>query len=542
MKRRFIRGIIRDVGIYLLISSWVGITSTGALYAQGQNSQFGEASNAKGEPAAKASALSANVSSIRNLGNRVNSRYDDLNPIVTADGSTIYFARKYSINNTGGKLDPQDIWFTSLVHGQWTESKNLGPEVNTPKADNLCAVSADNTTFYFFVQTGKHKGYFGLRRKTSSGWTKIQSTGLEIENESPFLEASLSMNGTAFFFTARTRQNLHYNSAEDERDIYVSLKQSDGTWGRPINLGPSINSRGDEYSPFLAADGRTLYFSSNGRAGIGGVDIYMARRTGSGWTEWTQPRNLGPEINTTGFDGYLSVPASGDVAYLATSGHSLGKADLVRAVLPADLRPEKVTIINAQILHAQTGEPLNVCASVNIQETGISPFAFRAYGNFLYAVRPGREVVIEVVAPGFQPAQRTVKMTQEESSVATNFELDPADDVPYFPMNPILFDEGKAELTPTARLVLDSLKTYLAEHPTIKLRVEGYTDNRGLRKSLYALSRKRVQVVHRYLVENGIDSKRIDRKALGPSFPVADNTDAEMRSMNRRVEIRLILH
>ncbi len=477
----------------------------------------------------------------RNLGYLVNSRFDDLNPIVTADGSTIYFARKYSIENTGGRTDAQDIWTTTLVDGQWTTSRNLGPEVNTAKADNLCAVSADQKTLYFFVQTAKQKGYFGFRQKLGSGWTKMQSTGLEIQNESHFLEASMAMNGTAFLFTARNPRNLYYRAGIDERDIFISLRLGDESWSDPINLGPAINSARDEYSPFLAADGKTLYFSSNGRSGMGGADIFMARRTGSGWTEWTEPVNLGPQINSAGFDGYLTIPASGDVAYLASSRLSLGKADLVKVTLPVNLRPEKVIQINGFLRNAETGHELVGNVSITIRgANGTTMQKFGVSGAYTAFVATGTEVTIEANADRFLRQRRSLHTSPELSAISLDFALHPVVAGIELDLNPIYFKEGKADLTPSALLTLDSLSTLLRENPLFILRVEGHTDNRGHSKSLYELSRKRVHTVHNYLIRVGIAPKRISVKALGPSFPATDNATDEGRSMNRRVEFRVV--
>lgn len=477
----------------------------------------------------------------QNLGYLVNSRFDDLNPIITADGSTIYFARKYSIENTGGKADPQDIWTTTQVNGRWTTSRNLGREVNTPKADNLCGVSADQQTLYFFIQSSKQRGYFGFREKFGSAWNKIQSTGLEIENESHFLEASMAMNGAVFLFTARNSRNLYYNSTSDERDIFVSFKINDGSWSDPINLGPSINSSGDEYSPYLAADGKTLYFSSNGRPGMGGVDIFMARRTGPGWTEWTEPVNLGPQINSSGFDGYLTIPASGDVAYLASSRHSLGKADLVKVALPEDLRPGKVIGLKGVVRDAETGRELVGRISIATHDSqGSTSHESQISGEYASFVPAGSEVSVEAKVEGFLNQRRIFHATAETSTIRVDFSLLPAGVGEYLDPGPIYFKEGRAELIPESLTALDSLSEMLLENPMLSIRVEGHTDNRGDRKSLYDLSRKRVQAVHNYLVHAGIAPKRVSVKALGPSVPAADNATDESRSKNRRVEFRVV--
>src|SRR5690606_21933439 len=117
--------------------------------------------------------------------------------------------------------------------------------------------------------------------------------GIHFNNESDYLEGSLSADGRAIIFVARMKANAYYRANETERDIYVCVKQDNGTWGSPIHTGKVLNSPGDEYSPFLSADNKTLYFASNGRPGYGDVDIFMSRRLSDRWDQWSEPVNLG---------------------------------------------------------------------------------------------------------------------------------------------------------------------------------------------------------------------------------------------------------
>jgi hypothetical protein len=193
----------------------------------------------------------------------VNSRYAEIHPIISADARTLYFARKNSPENLGGPSDKQDIWVSTSDDGvQWSKGKNLGNGVNTTRADNLTAVSPDNNKMMFYHPRENGKGGFQFRQRTDEGWTADEVVNLHFDNESAFVESCLSSGGNIILFTAKTKSNVKYQPSVDERDIYVCLKRKDNNWSDPINLGRHVNSAGDEFSPFLAADERTLYFGT----------------------------------------------------------------------------------------------------------------------------------------------------------------------------------------------------------------------------------------------------------------------------------------
>src|SRR5579859_8137217 len=160
------------------------------------------------------------------------------------------------------------------------------------------------------------------------------------------MESSLSADGKVLLVTLKTPGNLFYQGKIDEKDVYVSLQNKGGSWSDFINLGPNVNSAGDETSPFLSPDGRTLYFSTTGRPGFGGSDIFMSKRLGDDWITWSEPVNLGPSINTSEFDAYYTVPASGDYAYMVSRRNSIGETDIVRLKLPQAIKPDPVILIS----------------------------------------------------------------------------------------------------------------------------------------------------------------------------------------------------
>jgi outer membrane protein OmpA-like peptidoglycan-associated protein len=270
----------------------------------------------------------------------VNSVLDEVNPVLSADGSTLFFARKNSGDNLGGKFDPQDIWVSTFdsVSG-WSKSMNAGRQVNSEGADNLTAISADNNILYFY-SAKDWRGKFQFRTKTRNGWSAARDLGLEIVNESRFLESCMSSDGEVILFTAKTPGNIRYQKNYDERDIYISVQTAPGVWTTPVNAGTMLNTPGDEFSPWLAPDNRTLYFATNGRAGYGNADIFVSRRIGDSWTNWTTPENLGTLFNSSSFDAYFRLRADGETAVFISHYLTAGKGDIFEARVPLLKRPD----------------------------------------------------------------------------------------------------------------------------------------------------------------------------------------------------------
>ncbi|MFZ6014584.1 MAG: hypothetical protein ACOYXT_29865, partial [Bacteroidota bacterium] len=257
-----------------------------------------------------------------NLGQGVNSANDELGPIISSDGKTLFFARQNVEENIGGVYDDEDIWVSHQEKEKWGTAKNMGRSINTGLADNLVAVSTDNNTMLF-----EKDNSLAVRHRTETGWSEFEKIDLTFKNESDYFVANISADGKALIFSAKLKSNTFYDPKREEGDLYVCVKDKNNKWSPPINLGRTINTMGDETSPFLSADGKTLYFASDGRPGYGYQDIFVARRNGDSWTDWSKPLNLGPGVNTPGFDAYYTLPASGDYAYFVSYDKGFGRAD-----------------------------------------------------------------------------------------------------------------------------------------------------------------------------------------------------------------------
>ena len=477
-----------------------------------------------------------------NLGPRVNTVYDEISPKISADGKTLYFGRKLSPQNVGGRSDKEDIWQSETIDGiTWTPGVNLGPPVNTPTTNNLVSVSTDNNTLLFHA----NDGFAVMHRTSHGGWSALEDLGIRFRNESDFLEGCLSSDGKAIIFVAKLKANAYYRGDNAERDIYVCLKNANGRWSSPIHTGKILNSEGDEYSPFLSADGRTLYFATNGRPGYGGVDIFMSKRLTDDWKEWSEPVNLGLGINTVGFDAYYTLPASGEYGYMVSNINTIGLADIIRFKLPSSVRPDPVVLVSGKVLNSRTQKPLpalirfdDLTTGREIGEARVDPKT----GDYKIALPAGKNYGFHAAAPGYLSVNENLELSdvEEYDEVKKDLFLVPIAIGESIRLRNVFFVQSKSELLPESYPELDRLVKILKDNPTIEIELGGHTDNRGSSEANLELSEKRVDAVRKYLLAKGIDENRITGKGYGGSRTIAPSNTEENRQLNRRVEFKIV--
>ena len=478
-----------------------------------------------------------------NMGNHVNTIYGDIGPIITTDGRTMYFTvRDDPATQTKPDEETSDIWVTTTEDGiTWTKSYKLGSDINKTRTNNMAAISADNNMMLFCKTEG-----FQIRKKTASGWSEPEWLNVKFKNEAKHMEGALSADGKAILFTVMLPENISYNpqNKTEDRDIYVSVQDKKGVWSQPINLGKKINTEMDEVSPFLAADGRTLYFGSNGRPGYGSTDIFMSKRKGSGWTDWTEPVNLGPEINTASFDAYYTIPASANYAYMTSTANESGKNDIVRIKLPQAIKPDPVLLVLGNTLNAKTKQPVRadiIFEDLTTNEEAGRAISDPATGSYRITLADGKHYGIRAEAKGFLSVNENMELAPitEYTEVRKDLYLMPIEEGESILLNNVFFEQGKPILKPQSFPELDRLAQILEENPSIKIELQGHTDNVGNKVALQELSENRVMAVRTYLVNKGVKKDRITGKGFGPNKPIAPNDTEENRQRNRRVEFQI---
>ncbi len=475
-----------------------------------------------------------------NLGAQINTAYDDLSPIVSADGRTIFYGIEYAPENTGGKEDGEDVWMTTTTDGKtWSKKTNMGSPVNDASVNNLAAVSADNNMLLFCRNEG-----FQLRRRTQSGWSEPEFLNVKFNNEADHMEGNMSADGKAILFTSKLKEDLFYKEGGDIRDIYVTVQDNNGKWSDVINLGKQINTEGDEISPFLAADGRTLYFATNSRPGYGSYDVFMSKRIGDGWTNWTEPVNLGPEINGTHFDAYYTLPASADYAYMVSNVNSFGKTDIIRVKLPEAIKPEPVVMLLGRTLNAKTKIPVSADILfedlLEHKEVG-EAISDPKTGSYRITLAHGKNYGIRAVAEGFLSVNENLELMSitKYAEIEKDLFLVPIEVGETMQLNNVFFEQGKPILKSQSFPELDRLVEIMVENPSIKIELGGHTDNVGNKDALLKLSQDRVLAVKAYLEKKGIKKDRVEGKGYGYTQSIAPNTNEADRQRNRRVEFKI---
>ncbi len=505
--------------------------------------------------------LAAGVNSsvdAQKLSTNVNSDYVEHSPIISPDGKKLYFSRQFHPDNVGGVNDAEDIWVSEMDEetGEWLPAKNVGPPLNTKGPNFISSMSmvGDKEVLILGNRYGK-KGrmYTGVSMSTREGDTFSDPTSIEIENEynySPNADFFLAPGGKAMIMSAERDDT--YGS----RDLYVSFKKNDGTWSEPMNLGDDINTLGEDESPFMAEDGRTLYFSSDGYTGYGGSDIYVSFKLDDTWKRWSEPENLGPGINKEGNDEYFSIPSTGQNLYF-TRGEKGEDTDIftfkvedlfsdkvasplvssVEHLVPEDI----IATVSGTVLDAKTEKPVNV-ATVLIERLpdglDIGHAATNETGTFNFTVQGGWQYGLVGEAEGYiSETERLDFIDLKKSDTVEKFiRIFPIQKGETIELKNIFFDFNKSNIKTASYPELNRVLDYLKDGTIEKISIAGHTDSVGDPNYNMALSGRRAKAVMDYFIKNGISRDRLSYKAYGESQPKVANDTPENRQKNRRVE------
>jgi outer membrane protein OmpA-like peptidoglycan-associated protein/Tol biopolymer transport system component len=530
-----------------------------------------------------------------NLGSAVNSEFSELNPVISPDGRTLYFGRKnhpanrYGVKGSETISGSQDIWFSEKVGDTWSTARRLSEVLNRDQYNTILSISPDGQTILLkgaYVNGTYETRGFSISNKTTAGWTvpvKVDIPGYEQMSKGKNEYGYLTMDGKAILLAFARKKN-----SEDD-DLYVSFFE-DGRWTRPLELGDEINTKYSETTPFLSADGKTLYFSSDRPGGQGSQDIYLTRRLDDTWQHWRKPQNLGAPINTEEYDAYYSISAKGDYAYFMSGKGSLGKKDIFRLAIesppggglvkesegkdsggkiinaPADAamadsrfdpsstrsvtsqESDPVVLLSGTVLNQQTGK-VPEDAYVTYEDLSNGKVLGQAKpdpttGKYKLVLPYGKNYGITAKAKGLIPTSTNLDLTTVRGRY---LELDDRD-LSMVPLvkgntatiNNLFFDLGKATLKPESEPELKRILQVMKENTALVIEISGHTDNTGSDEINNKLSIERANAVRENLLKGGIDQARIKTKGYGKSKPKADNATEEGRQINRRVEIEIL--
>jgi outer membrane protein OmpA-like peptidoglycan-associated protein len=506
---------------------------------------------------------------VERLSNNINSEFAETRPLIAPDGKTLYYSRAFHPENMGGDNDENDIWYSIFNEktNAWEKSKNLGAPLNNNGPNYISSITPDGNAMTVILgneygKRDKMNPGVSVSTKTSEGWSKPKS--LNIING--FIE---STDGNYFLATNRKVLIMAVDryDAYGGKDLYVSFLQRDNRWTEPLNLGNDINSAHAESSPYLAADNETLYFSSKGFSGYGGSDVYISRRLDDSWTNWTEPENLGPDINSEGDDVFFNIPPSGQFAYYSKSQQE-ENSDIYKIAMPIFFQPAPVVNIKGKVIDEISNEPVVAKISYNLLPENSSvgfTMSDSITGEYEILLPAGSAYNYKTVANGyidhtdridlldetdFIEVERIISLSKGDApEVNVAVAIDPEDkNVENFVSgkeeqlilsSSILFEFASDYLNDSAYPVLDQVVSFLKENSNIELIISGHTDNIGQAQYNLSLSKRRAQAVLDYFAEKGISRSRFEVEGYGSQKPISSNETIESRSKNRRVELSI---
>jgi len=467
-------------------------------------------------------------------------------PVITADEKYIYFCGRNRKDNIGG----EDIYVANLKSG--SPAKVVSELSSASNNEAPISISTDGTSMILFKN-----GKLYNSDKTNYGWNNAIELSNEINSSIWQADANISSDGNALLFSSIREGNYDYNinikpgtyhgESEYASDIYVSLKNNNDEWATPVNLGPTINTIYGDRSPFLHPDMKTLYFSSSGHGGVGGLDVFKSTRlSDTCWTCWSEPINMGKEINTSGRDWGYRISTNGEKAYFSKASTE-NNEDIYWLNLPPHLRPDFVATVSGKLLD-KNNNPVaaeirweDLQTGKNVGQSKSDP----ADGSFFIVLPLGKIYGYYIDKNEYFPISNNIdlrtnnKPIQLESDINIVTFKQMIEEGTSVPINNLFFDFAKYDLLPYSIPELQRIATIIKTN-NLKVEIDGHTDNIGDEKTNQILSEKRANSVKEFLVNEGCDVSLLTIVGFGETKPVASNENEAGRAKNRRVEFKFI--
>lgn len=479
-----------------------------------------------------------------NLGDSVNSSLNEYWPSLSVDETMLIFT--VMLPDPGGDEKmrthfQEDFFFSRRTAQGWSRRKNAGPPLNTPDNEGAQTITADGKFLYFTAcnrRNGMGRCDLYSSRRIDGRWSTPVNLGSPLNSRYSEKHPSVSADGRVLYFASDRP------GGKGSYDIWMSEKHGE-TWGRPVNLGDSINTPGIEQSPFIHPDQQTLYFSSTGWPGMGQGDIFVSRLKSD--RSWSSPVNLGYPINTHNDEIGLVVNARGERAYYASDRDSgMGGTDLYTFDLPAEVKPVMVSYMTGRVYDARNMKGLGALMQLidlDSEEVIMELESSPGEGDYLISLPTDSDYALNVSADGY------LFYSDHFSFEGAHSQKDPfRKDIPMeridvgsrVVLNNIFFDIDSHELKSRSVTELNKVYDFLIHHPGIYVEISGHTDNTGTARHNQELSERRARAVVNFLVDRGIEQDRLIWAGYGEEQPVADNSTGEGRALNRRTELRVI--
>jgi outer membrane protein OmpA-like peptidoglycan-associated protein/Tol biopolymer transport system component len=466
-----------------------------------------------------------------NMGFYINSVNREYFPTLTADGQTLIFTRVVNGN--------EDFYVSNKRNEEWEKAKPLSNQINTPNYNEGAQSISPDGKYLFFTGCNRPDSYgrcdIYVSRKEGNDWGKAINLGNVINSEYWESQPSISPDGSTLYFLSNRPGGV------GSYDIWESTLTEDGKWTNPVNLGPKVNTPYDESTPFIHADGKTLYFSSNGWPGFGDKDIFYSRMNANG--EFETPINLGYPINSYNEEIGLMVTADGKEGMFSSNmqGGGFGELDIYHFKLPEKAAPLPVTYVKGIVRDKETKATLEANVLIIDLKNGMPVFndyTAKENGDFLAVMPMGSDYSFNVDADGylFNSQNFELRKTTANQPYEVEILLEKIKVGNRVTLSNIFFEINQFELLSQSLIELNILTEMLKSNPAVNIEIQGYTDDVGDLKSNETLSANRAKAVYDFLVKNGIAAKRLSFKGYGETMPRANNATEDGRKQNRRTE------
>ncbi|GAA0890851.1 hypothetical protein GCM10009122_05300 [Fulvivirga kasyanovii] len=469
-----------------------------------------------------------------NMGEMVNSQLSDYAPTLSSNDATLIFTSKRNSHHRG--IDPvydEDLFFTEYSYGGWNKAKEF-KALNTQYNEGSATLSKDGRTL-FFARCNSPDSYgdcdlFTATLQQDSSWGQVKNMGVNVNSITWDSHPSLSHNEDTLYFASDRIGGFGL------ADIYYTTRTQDGGWSKAVNMGPIINTRNSEVSPFYHYARNLLYFSSNGQSlNFGEFDIYKSYYVGGNWIE---PKNIGPLVNGPGSEFYFTIDSQAEDLYYARSvENNMANLDLYSFPVPMEAQPGATTKVEGSLTDEETGKPFKGIVSIIDLDNGIevAPKFLRPDGSFEFDLINNNNYLLIIQGEEFFRIEELfyldgeMQLHKKTSSISSKMKFASLE-----------FEEGKAALTTPMYGDLDKMADFLLDNPNFNLRISGHTDSDGREDFNLKLSQDRADIIKEYLVFfGGVEDSRITAKGYGSSKPIVKEVTEEDKKLNRRVEFEI---
>lgn len=479
----------------------------------------------------------------------ISSQLDDYLVSLSPDNEIAYYTRKtkdYQIS--GYKSEPafqEKFYFSYRISDNvFDNGKEMPYPFNRNENEGGATITGNNKELIYTVckMVTSPRQYYNCDLYSSKNikgyWTDI--VPLERVNRPDTWESmpSVTADGKELYFVSNRSGGV------GGYDIYKSIKDENGEWSEPINIGKPINTSGDEKSPFIHTDTRTLYFSSNGRPGIGGYDIYYVKLNNN--NEKTEVKNIGYPINTENDEVGFIVSIDGKYGYFSSNNiknESLGGMDFYYFSLYNEAKPEEVILVKGNLKSEDTTKPIKATVQIkSLESKRVTFIPVDEDGDYVASLLKNEDYLLTIKGEDivYQSTYVAAKDSITAPVIKLEMEVQPIEVGMHYRLHNIYFAFNSADILSSSQKVLDEFIVFLNDHPTMTISIEGHTDNVGSDEFNLILSENRAKAVYNYLVNNGIDADRLQYKGFGKTTPIATNETEEGRAMNRRTEFVIL--